>query len=63
MCNKKNRAWLEENHMVIMNLPNKRMNHNGSGVVQVAYDGPPGLISYFHDRDAPVSGVSPVEVF
>lgn len=49
--------------MVIMNLPYKRMNHNGSGVVQVTYDGPPGLISYFHDRDAPVSGVSPVEVF
>lgn len=46
-----------------MNLPNKRMNHNGSGVVQVTYDGPPGPISYFHDGYAPVSWVGPVEVF
>lgn len=27
-----------------VDLPNNRMHHNGPGVVEVTYDGPPGLI-------------------
>lgn len=48
---------------VIMDLPYKRMNHDGPRVVEVTYDGSPGLISKLHDRYAPVSRVGPVEVF
>lgn len=32
------------NPTVITNLPNERMNHNGPWVVEVTYDGSPGLI-------------------
>lgn len=44
-------------------LPNKWMDDNGPGVVEVAYDGPPRLIGQLHDRYAPVPWVGPVEVF
>lgn len=44
-------------------LPNKWMDDNGPRVVEVAYDGPPGLIGQLHDRYAPVPRVGPIEVF
>lgn len=50
------------NPMVITNLPDEGMHHDGPGVVEVLYNGSPGLISKLHDRYAPVSRVSPVEV-
>ncbi len=49
--------------MVINDLPNERMHHDGSWVVEVTYDGSSRLVSHLHDRYAPVSGVGPVEVF
>lgn len=39
------------------------MHHDGPGVVEVTYNGPPGLICQLHDGYAPVSRVGPVEVF
>lgn len=49
--------------MAKLDLPYDRMNYNGPRVVEVTYDGSPGLISKLHHRYAPVSRVSPVEVF
>lgn len=46
-----------------MDLPDGRMYHDGARVVEFLYDGSPGLISKLHYRYAPVSRVSPVEVF
>lgn len=45
-----------------MDLPNGRVHHDGPGIVEVLYDGSPGLISELHYRYAPVSRISPVEV-